>query len=101
MPVARLGNVSAAADEMHPDAAGGVAADRVVGRVGAHATSAAHRPRHPASPGRRRLIDGYARRIHPRAVAQAGEIAALGACSPGTLRVGAITTAEYLLPPCW
>ncbi len=96
--VARLGSVSAAADEMHltqPAVSLQIAALEDSARTplvqrtgrGIRLTEAGE------------LLDGYARRILELWREAGEEMATLQGVFAGTLRVGAITTAEYLLPP--
>jgi DNA-binding transcriptional LysR family regulator len=96
--VARLGSVSAAADEMHltqPAVSLQIAALEESARApllqrtgrGVRLTEAGE------------LLDGYARRILDLWREAGEEMATLHGVFSGTLRVGAITTAEYLLPP--
>lgn len=96
--VARLGSVSAAADEMHltqPAVSLQIASLEESARTpllqrtgrGIRLTEAGE------------LLDGYARRILELWREAGEEMATLQGVFSGTLRVGAITTAEYLLPP--
>lgn len=96
--VARLGSVSAAADELHltqPAVSIQIAALEESARApllqrtgrGVRLTEAGE------------LLDNYARRILDLWREAGEEMATLQGVFAGTLRVGAITTAEYLLPP--
>jgi DNA-binding transcriptional LysR family regulator len=96
--VARLGSVSAAADEMHltqPAVSLQIAALEESARTpllqrtgrGIRLTEAGE------------MLDVYARRILELWREAGEEMATLQGVFSGTLRVGAITTAEYLLPP--
>ena len=96
--VARLGSVSAAADELHltqPAVSIQIAALEESARApllqrtgrGVRLTEAGE------------LLDNYARRILDLWREAGEEMATLQGVFSGTLRVGAITTAEYLLPP--
>lgn len=96
--VARLGSVSSAADELHltqPAVSIQIAALEESARTpllqrtgrGVRLTEAGE------------LLDGYARRILELWREAGEEMATLQGVFAGTLRVGAITTAEYLLPP--
>ncbi len=96
--VARLGSVSSAADELHltqPAVSIQIAALEESARApllqrtgrGIRLTEAGH------------LLDGYARRILELWREAGEEMATLQGVFSGTLRVGAITTADYLLPP--
>ncbi len=96
--VARLGSVSAAADEMHltqPAVSLQIASLEESARApllqrtgrGIRLTEAGE------------LLDGYARRILELWREAGEEMATLQGVFSGTLRVGAITTAESLLPP--
>lgn len=96
--VARLGSVSGAADELHltqPAVSIQIAALEESARTpllertgrGVRLTRAGE------------LLDGYARRILGLWREAGEEMATLQGVFSGTLRVGAITTAEYLLPP--
>ena len=96
--VARLGSVSAAADEMHltqPAVSLQIAALEESARTpllqrtgrGIRLTEAGE------------LLDAYAHRILELWREAGEEMATLQGVFSGTLRVGAITTAEYLLPP--
>ncbi len=96
--VARLGSVSLAADEMHLtqpavsiqisglEASAGTALVQRYGR-GIRLTEAGE------------LLAGYAGRILGLWQEAGEEMATLQGVFSGTLRVGAVTTAEYLLPP--
>ncbi|MFO1306232.1 MAG: LysR family transcriptional regulator [Burkholderiales bacterium] len=96
--VARLGSVSSAADELHltqPAVSIQIAALEESARTpllqrtgrGVRLTQAGE------------LLDGYARRILELWREAGEEMATLQGVFSGTLRVGAVTTAEYLLPP--
>ena len=96
--VARLGSVSSAADELHltqPAVSIQIAALEESARTpllqrngrGIRLTEAGE------------LLDGYARRILELWREAGEEMATLQGVFAGTLRIGAITTAEYLLPP--
>jgi DNA-binding transcriptional LysR family regulator len=96
--VARLGSVSAAADELHltqPAVSIQIASLEESARApllqrtgrGVRLTEAGE------------LLDNYARRILDLWREAGEEMATLQGVFAGTLRVGAITTAEYLLPP--
>ena len=96
--VARLGSVSAAADELHltqPAVSIQIAALEESARApllqrtgrGVRLTEAGE------------LLDNYARRILDLWREAGEEMATLQGVFSGTLRVGTITTAEYLLPP--
>jgi len=96
--VARLGSVSSAADELHltqPAVSIQIAALEESARTpllqrtgrGIRLTEAGE------------LLDGYARRILELWREAGEEMATLQGVFAGTLRVGAVTTAEYLLPP--
>lgn len=96
--VARLGSVSSAADELHltqPAVSIQIASLEDSARTpllqrtgrGVRLTEAGE------------LLDGYARRILELWREAGEEMATLQGVFAGTLRVGAITTAEYLLPP--
>ena len=96
--VARLGSVSAAADEMH------LTQPAVSIQIAALETSARTALLQRSGRGVRlteagELLAGYAGRIL-ELWREAGEsMATLQGVFAGTLRVGAVTTAEYLLPP--
>lgn len=96
--VARLGSVSAAADEMH------LTQPAVSIQIAALEESAMTPLLQRTGRGIRlteagELLDGYARRILDLWREAGEEMATLQGVFSGTLRVGAITTAEYLLPP--
>ncbi len=96
--VARLGSVSAAADEMH------LTQPAVSLQIAALEESARTPLLQRSGRGIRlteagELLDGYARRILGLWREAGEEMATLQGVFSGTLRVGAITTAEYLLPP--
>ena len=96
--VARLGSVSAAAEEMH------LTQPAVSLQIGALEASA-HTPLLQRSGRGIRLTEagellaGYAGRILELWREAGEEMATLQGVFAGTLRVGAVTTAEYLLPP--
>ncbi len=96
--VARLGSVSAAADELH------LTQPAVSIQIAALEESARSQLLQRTGRGIRlteagELLDGYARRILELWREAGEEMATLQGVFSGTLRVGAITTAEYLLPP--
>ncbi len=96
--VARLGSVSAAADEMH------LTQPAVSLQIAALEESARAPLLQRTGRGIRlteagQMLDGYARRILELWREAGEEMATLQGVFSGTLRVGAITTAEYLLPP--
>lgn len=96
--VARLGSVSAAADELH------LTQPAVSIQIAALEESARAQLLQRTGRGIRlteagELLDGYARRILELWREAGEEMATLQGVFSGTLRVGAITTAEYLLPP--
>jgi LysR family transcriptional regulator, low CO2-responsive transcriptional regulator len=96
--VARLGSVSAAADELH------LTQPAVSIQIAALEASALAPLLQRTGRGVRlteagELLDGYARRILELWREAGEEMATLQGVFSGTLRVGAVTTAEYLLPP--
>lgn len=96
--VARLGSVSAAADEMH------LTQPAVSLQIAALEESAMTPLLQRTGRGIRlteagEMLDDYARRILELWREAGEEMATLQGVFSGTLRVGAITTAEYLLPP--
>lgn len=96
--VARLGSVSAAADEMH------LTQPAVSLQIAALEESAMTPLLQRTGRGIRlteagELLDSYALRILELWREAGEEMATLQGVFSGTLRVGAITTAEYLLPP--
>lgn len=96
--VARLGSVSAAADEMH------LTQPAVSLQIASLEESAMTPLLQRTGRGIRlteagELLDAYARRILELWREAGEEMATLQGVFSGTLRVGAITTAEYLLPP--
>lgn len=96
--VARLGSVSLAADEMH------LTQPAVSLQIGALEESAGTPLLQRTGRGIRlteagELLAGYAGRILDLWREAGDEMAMLQGVFSGTLRVGAITTAEYLLPP--
>ena len=96
--VARLGSVSLAADELH------LTQPAVSIQIAALEESARAQLLQRTGRGIRlteagELLDGYARRILELWREAGEEMATLQGVFAGTLRVGAITTAEYLLPP--
>ena len=96
--VARLGSVSAAADEMH------LTQPAVSLQIAALEESAMTPLLQRTGRGIRlteagEMLDGYAHRILELWREAGEEMATLQGVFSGTLRVGAITTAEYLLPP--
>jgi len=96
--VARLGSVSAAADELH------LTQPAVSIQIASLEESARAQLLQRTGRGIRlteagELLDGYARRILDLWREAGEEMATLQGVFSGTLRVGAITTAEYLLPP--
>jgi len=96
--VARLGSVSLAADEMH------LTQPAVSIQIGALEESAGTPLLQRTGRGIRlteagELLAGYAGRIIDLWREAGEEMATLQGVFSGTLRVGAITTAEYLLPP--
>ncbi len=96
--VARLGSVSAAADEMH------LTQPAVSLQIASLEESAMTPLLQRTGRGIRlteagELLDDYARRILELWREAGEEMATLQGVFSGTLRVGAITTAEYLLPP--
>ena len=96
--VARLGSVSAAADEMH------LTQPAVSLQIATLEQSAMTPLLQRTGRGIRlteagELLDSYARRILELWREAGEEMATLQGVFSGTLRVGAITTAEYLLPP--
>jgi len=96
--VARLGSVSAAADEMHltqPAVSLQIASLEESARTPLLQRTGRGIRLTPAG----ELLDGYARRILELWREAGEEMATLQGVFSGTLRVGAITTAEYLLPP--
>jgi DNA-binding transcriptional LysR family regulator len=96
--VARLGSVSAAADELH------LTQPAVSIQIASLEESAQTQLLQRTGRGIRlteagELLDSYARRILDLWREAGEEMATLQGVFSGTLRVGAITTAEYLLPP--
>lgn len=96
--VARLGSVSLAADEMH------LTQPAVSIQIGALEESAGAPLLQRSGRGIRlteagELLAGYAGRILDLWREAGEEMATLQGVFSGTLRVGAVTTAEYLLPP--
>src|SRR5688572_18834250 len=96
--VARLGSVSLAADEMH------LTQPAVSIQIGTLEESAGTPLLQRTGRGIRlteagELLAGYAGRILDLWREAGDEMAMLQGVFSGTLRVGAITTAEYLLPP--
>lgn len=96
--VARLGSVSAAADELH------LTQPAVSLQIAALEESAMTPLLQRTGRGIRlteagEMLDGYAHRILELWREAGEEMATLQGVFSGTLRVGAITTAEYLLPP--
>lgn len=96
--VARLGSVSLAADELH------LTQPAVSIQIAALEESARAQLLQRTGRGIRlteagELLDSYARRILELWREAGEEMATLQGVFAGTLRVGAITTAEYLLPP--
>ena len=96
--VARLGSVSMAADELH------LTQPAVSIQVSALETSAGTPLLQRTGRGVRlteagELLASYAKRILELWREAGDEMAALQGVFSGTLRVGAVTTAEYLLPP--
>jgi LysR family transcriptional regulator, low CO2-responsive transcriptional regulator len=96
--VARLGSVSSAADELH------LTQPAVSIQIAALEESARAALLQRTGRGIRlteagELLDSYARRILELWREAGEEMATLQGVFSGTLRVGAITTAEYLLPP--
>ena len=96
--VARLGSVSAAAEEMH------LTQPAVSIQIGVLEASAQTPLLQRTGRGIRlteagELLAGYAGRILELWREAGEEMAALQGVFAGTLRVGAVTTAEYLLPP--
>jgi DNA-binding transcriptional LysR family regulator len=96
--VARLGSVSLAADEMH------LTQPAVSIQIGALEESAGAPLLQRTGRGIRlteagELLAGYAGRILDLWREAGEEMATLQGVFSGTLRVGAVTTAEYLLPP--
>lgn len=96
--VARLGSVSAAADEMH------LTQPAVSIQIGILEESARTPLLQRTGRGIRlteagELLAGYAARILDLWREAGEEMATLQGVFAGTLRVGAVTTAEYLLPP--
>lgn len=96
--VARLGSVSAAAEEMH------LTQPAVSIQIGVLEESARTKLLQRSGRGVRlteagELLAGYAARILDLWREAGEEMATLQGVFAGTLRVGAVTTAEYLLPP--
>lgn len=96
--VARLGSVSLAADELH------LTQSAVSIQIGALEESAGTPLLQRSGRGIRlteagELLAGYATRITELWREAGEEMATLQGVFSGTLRVGAVTTAEYLLPP--
>ncbi len=96
--VARLGSVSAAAQEMH------LTQPAVSIQIGILEESAGTKLLERSGRGIRlteagELLAGYAARILDLWREAGEEMATLQGVFAGTLRVGAVTTAEYLLPP--
>jgi len=96
--VARLGSVSMAADEMH------LTPSAVSVQIGILEESAGTPLLQRTGRGIRlteagELLAGYARRMLDLWREAGEEMATLQGVFSGTLRVGAVTTAEYLLPP--
>ncbi len=96
--VARLGSVSAAADELH------LTQPAVSIQIASLEESARTQLLQRTGRGVRlteagEMLDNYARRILDLWREAGEEMATLQGVFSGTLRVGAITTAEYLLPP--
>jgi len=96
--VARLGSVSMAADEMH------LTQSAVSVQIGILEESAGTPLVQRTGRGIRlteagELLAGYARRMLDLWREAGEEMATLQGVFSGTLRVGAVTTAEYLLPP--
>lgn len=96
--VARLGSVSLAADELH------LTQSAVSIQIGALEDSAGTPLLQRSGRGIRlteagELLAGYAHRITDLWREAGEEMATLQGVFSGTLRVGAVTTAEYLLPP--
>jgi len=96
--VARLGSVSLAADELH------LTQSAVSNQIGLLEASAGTALLQRTGRGIRltdagELLAGYARRILELWREAGEEMATLQGVFSGTLKVGAVTTAEYLLPP--
>src|SRR5438132_7059438 len=96
--VARLGSVSAAAEEMH------LTQPAVSIQIGILESSAGTPLLQRTGRGIRlteagELLAGYANRIVDLWREAGEEMATLQGVFSGTLRVGTVTTAEYLLPP--
>ncbi|VWX55566.1 HTH-type transcriptional regulator CfxR [Burkholderiales bacterium 8X] len=96
--VARLGSVSLAADEMHlTQPAVSIQIGNLEADAGTPLLQRAGRGIRLTEAGE--LLAGYAARILALWQEAAEEMATLQGVFSGTLRVGAVTTAEYLLPP--
>src|SRR6218665_2145167 len=96
--VARLGSVSLAADELHlPQPAVSLQIRALEDSAGTALLQRAGRGIRLTEAGE--LLAGYAARIVDLWREAGEEMAALEGVFSGTLRVGAVSTAEYLLPP--
>jgi len=96
--VARLGSVSLAADEMHlTQPAVSIQIGNLEASAGTPLLQRAGRGIRLTEAGE--LLAGYAARILALWQEAGEEMATLQGVFSGTLRVGAVTTAEYLLPP--
>ena len=95
--IARLGSVSRAAEELNPTQPAVSLQVRLLEAVGAALLQRVGRGVQLTAAGE--IVSRYAREILHLWSEAGDEVAALTGDLGGTLRIGAITTAEYLIPP--